>query len=490
MLDRDYMEQQRTLVLDQWPTGARVDLDEAVAYHLSLAGSRRMPEQLALAAAAGRTLTQPRSGTPLLDDHVALLRQLQDQGRADLLSTTVDSYTRHNLYREAERGLSESSQRGSALLNGFPVVNHGLQACRTIIASLDRPVQVRHGTPDARLLAEISFAAGFTSFEGGPISYSLPYTKRAPLPEIIGYWQYVDRLAGLYTAAGAVINREPFGALTGTLVPPCLGIVISVIEALLAAEQGVRDITLGYGSCGNIVQDVAAIRVLGACGSEYLSQLGHECVSLSTVLHQWMGAFPAQEQDALAVIALGALTAGISGATKLITKSAQEAHGIPSATSNAEGARLSRGILDLLEDQGCKAGTDVEREVQVITSEVRAILDRTLHLGGGDVSRGVLAALESGVIDVPFAPHRANLGLALPARDDRGMVRFLEPGNIPLPDDVREYHRERIEARMKAQGRDSEHDYEMVLDDVRAVESLRLIGRSTEGGNHVGSASD
>jgi glutamate mutase epsilon subunit len=40
--------------------------------------------------------------------------------------------------------------------------------------ALEKPIQVRHGTPDARLLAEIAMASGFTSYEGGGISYNIP----------------------------------------------------------------------------------------------------------------------------------------------------------------------------------------------------------------------------------------------------------------------------------------------------------------------------
>ena len=38
------------------------------------------------------------------------------------------------------------------------------------------PSQVRHGTPDARLLTEITYAGGFTSYEGGGISYAMTGT--------------------------------------------------------------------------------------------------------------------------------------------------------------------------------------------------------------------------------------------------------------------------------------------------------------------------
>ena len=46
-----------------------------------------------------------------------------------------------------------------------------------VTSALKKPVQVRHGTPDARLLTEISIAGGFTSYEGGGISYNIPYSK-------------------------------------------------------------------------------------------------------------------------------------------------------------------------------------------------------------------------------------------------------------------------------------------------------------------------
>ena len=102
------------------------------------------------------------------------------------------------------------------------------------------PVQVRHGTPDARLLTEIAYAGGFTSYEGGGISYNLPYCKNVPMETTIANWQYVDRLTGLYEEMGVSINREPYGPLTGTLVPPCISHAVAIIEALLAAEQGVK----------------------------------------------------------------------------------------------------------------------------------------------------------------------------------------------------------------------------------------------------------
>ena len=275
-LDEGVFMQERQEVLGQWPTGKDVDLQEAADYQKRLSPERVFSTKLLEAKKAGRTLIQPRAGVPVIEEHIKLMQYLEKEGEADLLPTTIDSYTRQNRYAEAEDGIQESIRLGRAMLNGFPAVNHGVAGCRRVIESVHTPLQVRHGTPDARLLTEIAYAGGFTSYEGGGISYNLPYCKNVPMETTIRSWQYVDRLTGLYEEMGISINREPYGPLTGTLVPPCISHAAAIIEALLAAEQGVRNITVGYGQCGNIVQDIAAIRTLEELTEEYLHKYGYD----------------------------------------------------------------------------------------------------------------------------------------------------------------------------------------------------------------------
>lgn len=198
--------------MEHWPTGKGVDFDEAVKYQKEIPAKKRFGEKLAKAAAEGGvTLIQPRAGVALYAEHIKLLQYLETEGEADLLPTTIDSYTRLNRYKEAEIGIEKSKETGRSMLNGFPAVNYGVDICRTVTSSLKSPVQVRHGTPDARLLTEIAIAGGFTSYEGGGISYNIPYSKNHSLEKTIAHWQYADRLIGLYEEAGVSINREPFG---------------------------------------------------------------------------------------------------------------------------------------------------------------------------------------------------------------------------------------------------------------------------------------
>ena len=466
--------QLRQEVLAQWPTGKDVNLEEAVAYHKSMPQSRLFSKKLSDAKRDGRTLIQPRAGVPVLEEHIKLLQYLQDNGEADLLPTTIDSYTRQNRYEEAENGINESIRLGRAMLNGFPAVNHGVAKCRQVVESVNTPLQIRHGTPDARLLAEVSLAGGFTSYEGGGISYNLPYCKNIPMERTIRDWQYVDRLTGLYEEMGVAINREPYGPLTGTLVPPCISHAAAVIEALLAAEQGVKHITVGYGQCGNLVQDIAAIRTLEELTDEYLQKYGYNDVEVTTVLHQWMGGFPADEAKAFGVISSGSLIAALSKATKVIVKTPHEAVGIPTMEANAQGLRCTKQVVNMLADQTF-AHASLEDEKEIIRRETRAIVDKCFELGNGDIAVGVCRGVEAGVLDVPFAPCRANAGLMLPCRDNDGAVRILNTGNLPFDAELKAFHAAKIEERAKAENRKA--SFQMVIDDVYAIGKGRLVGR-------------
>ncbi|MFC4448329.1 methylaspartate mutase subunit E [Halorussus aquaticus] len=444
-----------------------IDFEEAVAYHDSLPRSKQFARVL---EDADRPLLQPRAGVPRLDDQITLLRHLEDAGRADLLPTTIDSYTRDNEYEKAQRGLEEARESGDDTLNGFPAVNHGVEGCRKLIESVDAPIEVRHGTPDARLLAAVTFAGGFQSFEGGPISYNIPYTKEHELAETIEHWQFVDRLAGAYTERGVTINREPFGPLTGTLVPPSIAIAVGLVEGMLAATQGVRSVTLGYGQVGNLVQDIAALRALRELGEEYLP----DDVTVTTVFHEWMGGFPPDEARASGVIALGAATAAIAEPDKVITKSPQEFGGVPTKEANAEGLRTTRQLIDMMREQDITLD-GVEREREFVEKSARSLMDTILELGDEDVAQGVVEAFETGKLDVPFAPSDSAESAVLPARDDDGRVRILQFGDLALDPDLRDVHTDRLDRRARAENRD--RSFQMVADDVDAISEGRLIGR-------------
>jgi methylaspartate mutase epsilon subunit len=468
-------EKTRQQVLQTWPTGAGVKLDEAVAYQQAIPESKRFAKAMSDAKSRHALLVQPRAGVALVDEHIRLLKYLETEGGADVLPTTIDAYTRQNRYEEAAKGIEKSTTSGVSMLNGFPAVNHGVEACRRVSESVSKPVQIRHGTPDARLLAEITLAGGFTSFEGGGISYNIPYVKNVPLRKTLTDWQYVDRLCGYYGEHGVAINREPFGPLTGTLVPPCIGHSVGILEGLLALEQGVKSLTLGYGQGGNMVQDVAAMLSLKKLADRYFRDAGFADFELTTVFHQWMGGFPVDESRAFGVICWGTVVACLAEADKIIVKTPHEAMGIPTKEANAQGLKATKQVINMLGEQRCLDIAAVERERAVIEREVDCILKKAFELGKGDVKEGAVAAFESGVLDVAFAPSVQCRGKVLPMRDNEGCIRLFNHAGIPFDNDLAAYHRERLEQRAKFEKRSI--CFQMITDDIYAISKGQLVGR-------------
>lgn len=465
----------REEVLAQWPTGKDVDLQEAIDYNKKIPEHKNFAKKLIKAKEAGVTLAQPRAGVALIDNHIELLNFLDKEGGADLLPTTIDSYTRQNRYDECEVGIKESIKARRSLLNGFPGVNHGLAGCRRVFESINLPLESRHGTPDGRLLAEITHASGWTSNEGGGISYNIPYAKNATLEKTIKDWQYCDRLVGFYEENGISINREPFGPLTGTLVPPSTSNVVAIIEALLAAEQGVKNITVGYGQCGNLIQDVAAIRALEEQCSDYLRAFGYSDVYLTTVFHEWMGGFPSDEAKAFGVISTGAVAAALAGATKVIVKTPHEAIGIPTKEANAQGIRATKMALNLLSGQKMHLSDELRTEIGIIKAETRAMLEKVLEIGEGDLAVGTVKGFEMGIIDIPFAPSKYNAGKMMPARDNNGAVRYLKFGNLPFNAELKAFNMKKLDERSKYENRPV--SFQMTIDDIFAVGKGKLVGR-------------
>jgi methylaspartate mutase epsilon subunit len=466
----------RKNILKHWPTGDHpaLDLEEAVKRLKSVPNHKNFAYKLREAKRLGITLIQPRAGVARLNEHVELLQYLETEGKADLLPSTIDSYTRHNRYQNAEDGIKESEKQGRSLLNGFPAVNHGVDGCTFLYDSVNSPLQARHGTPDARLLSEIIHASCWTSNEGGGISYNIPYAKNISLEDTIKYWQYVDRLVGYYQEHGIEINREPYGPLTGTLVPPSISNTVAILESILAAEQGVKNITVGYGQGGNMVQDVAALKALEEQTNHYLKLFGYNDVFVTTVFHQWMGGFPEDESEALALIAYASTVATLGGATKMITKTAHESFGVPTKEANVQGLKTSKLITNLLKDQKMPESEELTFEINQIKIEVDSLILAVVNAGKGDIAQGCVQAFKKGLVDIPFAPSELNNGKILPARDIEGKIRILEFGNLAFSDELKEFHNKKLAERAKLQNR--EISFQMTVDDIYAVSLGNLVG--------------
>jgi methylaspartate mutase epsilon subunit len=474
-LDLELFHTARRQVLDQWPTAVHAtDLEDNAAFLSSVPSFHRC--QSKVLAGQAPILIQPRSGVPLLEEQIELFKLFKHSG-VPVLSYQVDSLTRNNNYAGAAEAIQESRATGISTLNGFPVINHGVPGLRRIAREINLPLQTRHSTRDPRLLAEISYAGGVTSFEGGAICYNIPYYKDYSLDQSIKAWQYVDRLTGIYYERfGIVLDREFFGTLTATLIPPSLAIAVNIIEALLAVRQGVRSVSLGYAEQGHRIQDIAAIRAMRQLASEALSHMGYQEVQINTVFHQYMAAFPEDQERAAQLIYHSAVTAALSGATRIILKTPVEALRIPTRQDNVHGISLvKRGVMAVSEYT-----TDeirVAEEVAIIRREVEAILESTIHCGQGDLARGVVSSFQKGHLDIPFSPSIYNRGEVMVGRDIEGAVRFLSLGNLQFDRELRQFHDHKMTERRRLEGLQSaKQDFLLVEEDVLRIARCKYEG--------------
>lgn len=396
--------------------------------HIRSSNKRTVAACMALADDESRVLVQPRVGVGGQDAMLRMLRSIQAEAAPDLLTLTIDSYTRLTQFDKAREVLSLDPTQ----LNGYPLVAHGWKAAREIDSALHTPLQVRHGSPDPRRLFAESLAAGITSFEGGPIGYNIPYCKSVPLQTSLSAWREVDDLVGSLAADGVIVEREMFGSLTGVLVPPSVALSCALLEAILACRSGCVSISLSMSQGGHIVQDVAMLRAARRLCHEYLPPQARAHV----VLHQFMGVFPRRREEADAIIFVGGVLGNLGRATKIITKTYQEALGRPDADANASGVRLTRAGIANPFKLSVIGNPDLDEEEQQILAEVREIVDPILQ--ATDLAQGICEAFSNGQLDVPFPASRAARGKVVPVRDRSGAIRYASTGALPFSKRVKD----------------------------------------------------
>ncbi len=384
-----------------------------------------------------KMLVQPRGGFPTYKKQFALNEFFVD-ANVDVLPLTVDSNTRLNDYATAKKMLRLSEENDVDMLNGYPLVTHGYRTTRKMVTHFNKPVSLRHGTPDARLLIETALASGIFDIEGGPITYLLPYSKNFPLDKAFLYWKYVERVCANYSKLNEPINRESFGPLTATLVPPAITIVIQLLEMLLSLEEGVKSFSVSFSQTGSMNQDIVMGAVIKKLSREYADSINCSDASVNLVYHQWMGAFPTNKDFAEQLINISTVIAAMVGADKIITKTREEASGIPTKEANAKtvaNTQYSLGILN-----GLPNIVDEEEE-EILTLEVNAIMEAVFNDPADTLWRKVFNSIKNGIIDVPFSPHIINHNEMITIRDAKKNIRIIKRGNVPISDRCFEYEK-------------------------------------------------
>lgn len=460
-LELDELFRQRKEVLSGWPTGKEINLKEAIEYRIALSSNRNWIDVLDKAKSEGKILIAVMAGHTLVEETLDHLRSVQANG-ADLVWLLPDTYTRRAMYSGAETAIQNSVKQGESLLNGYPIVNHGLSKARYIGENTDIPIRLVDGDLERCMLpTETGLAAGF-EYSSNDVESLLRTSKSYPIEQKIAATQYQDRLAGYYTEQGASVMGIFHNTLSGC-DPPEIKVAIGILHSLLAAEQGVKYISQEIALGCNLLQDVAGLSCIKKLTNEYLKRFGYE-VDVSLHCFPFAGLWPRDRERAASMSALNVLTPILAGVDWFPIKSFDEAVGLPNKEGNLRALRLARHLLKVTGKQRLDEGPELAMEKEMMELGARAIIEKTLALGDGDAAVGQIKAIEQGVIDVAFSPNTMVKGKAIPLRDARCAIRYADPGNIPLPVEVKEYHRQKVAERERTE-KDKKR-YQMILEDI------------------------
>jgi methylaspartate mutase epsilon subunit len=472
--DEEFFQIRDGEVLNQWETGKDLhDLDECIAAAGEVSAGNNYAEQLLRAKLEGVHLLQPNFGRGLTEYMIEGMTFVEADSPLcpnGLWNVFSDSYTRKNNYKMAQVGLDRTRKEGTTMLNGWPIVNYGVEEARTIRKAIRSPISLNSTDADGRLSSEIALAAGWNACNSRYFQELLAHCKHETLSEMIKLNQYESRLAAKYVEGG--VPQAPHVPCNLTGYDSCgFKIFIVVSSTILASAQGIRLHYLEFGLNMNLVQDCAMIHVTKKLCKEYCERFGYFDTEYVCGTFQFLGAWPPRVEEADAMIAWNISNAFLAGCETSILKCQDEAFATPTKEGMRNAVRLARQMDTLIGRQTLPTDSQEFRdEAHILELEARALLDKCIEAGDGDLAVGMCKAASYGWIGTMITPWAWNKTDCLLMRDVKKAVRYLDTGNYPFPKEVSEYHKEKLQSRADAEGRPV--DFSMVVSDLQFASRL------------------
>jgi methylaspartate mutase epsilon subunit len=439
----------------QWETGKTVaDLEENIEAAKELSQGKNYALTLAEHKKNGTNILEPQFGQALTEymiDGITYVEENSDLYPNGVWTLFSDTYTRKCDFKKAAAGIERSRKEGMNMLNGWPNVCFGVEEARKITRAAKCPLNLNSADEDARLQTEIVLAAGWNGGNNNPIMTAVAHSKNIPMDKLLKLKQYDARLGGIYTEKGVPICPHNSANLSGYDTPGMKSYT-NVVQALFAAEQGIKYSHVMPGLGMNMVQDTAMIRVTERLCNEYCERFGYKNMTFIFGGYPFLGAWPPRVEEAHSMIAWNALVDMMGGFTNVVLKCEDEAFATPTKEGMAKSVRIARHLITLLGSQRLPESEKMKLEENMIEMEVRAMLEKTLEAGEGDILVGLCKAIEYGWFDTMVSPWKHVKGKVRYVRDAENAVRYIDFGNVPLPKEAREYNNEKLREREKKEG--------------------------------------
>jgi methylaspartate mutase epsilon subunit len=311
----------------------------------------------------------------------------------------------------------------------------------------------------------------------GPFISWGAYEKNATLEEVIASSMYIQRLMGYYADHGAIITTDLHGWIVTGVQPMTVNLAAMIAEALIAAEQGVKSIVPLVHFMGNMAQDLAWLKVQPRLMREYLDKFGYTDVAIPGNFGSQTPLYPMPQSTggAFAFPDYAAVVGALGKVESINVRTIDEALGVPTEESHAVTYDSANWLLNVIRGQNIEfeiKGLDEEERIAEL--EIRSMVDALLEMGDGDIAIGCLRGVDAGVIDSCFSPNKQVKDKVIGVKDCQGAVRWVEFGNLPFSEEVKQFHRAKVAEREKKEG--TKADYDMIVRDFWAFSKGRLIG--------------
>jgi methylaspartate mutase epsilon subunit len=228
---------------------------------------------------------------------------------------------------------------------------------------------------------------------------------------------------------------------------------------------------------GNIAQDLAWLRVQPRLMREYLDRFGYADVIMPGTFCSQTPLFPMPQGmgGAFAYSGYAAFVGSIGRAESVNIRTIDEALGIPTEETHALTYDSANWFFNVIRGQNIEfAMEEIDVEEKIAEMEIRSMVEKLLEMGDGDIAVGCLLGVDAGIIDSSFSPNKQVKDKVIGVKDCRGAIRWVEFGNLPFPEEVKKFQREKVAEREKADG--AKADYEMTVRDFWAFSKGQLIG--------------
>ena len=473
--DDEFFQIRNGEVLTQWETGKDLqNLEKCILEAGKVSSGNNYAVQLLRAKKEGVHLLEPNFGRGLTEymiDGMTFVEAESPLCPNGLWNIFSDSYTRKNNYEMAQIGLERTRKEGTTMLNGWPIVNYGVNEARKIKMAIRSPLSLNSTDADGRLSSEIALAAGWNACNSRYFQELLAHCKHETLPEMIKFNQYESRLAAKYVEGG--VPQAPHAPCNLTGYDSCgFKTFIMVSNVILASAQGIRLHLLEFGINMNLIQDCAMIQITQKLCKEYCERFEYYGNEYICGTFQFLGAWPPRLEEADAMIAWNTSNTFLAGCEVSILKSQDEAIATPTKEGMRNAVRVGRQIDTLIGKQTLPTDSQEYRdEAHILELEARTLLDKCIEAGDGDLALGMCKAASYGWIGTMITPWAGNKVGCLLVRDAKKAVRYLDVGNYPFPEEVIEYHKDKLQSRAEIEGRPV--DFAMLVSDLQFASLLK-----------------